>query len=158
MVCGPDDDNLILFNLLIMEEGMFHLGSDHSKFHVPLQHLLDDFLGIGNLEREFELGMLFIKIPHPLRKEIFSGNGARSQREFSPDPLGKFAQSVHQVFTDGENLGSEPEENLSGFGEMGLAAFPVKKTERERFLKGEDMTADRWLTEKEILRRPGETS
>jgi hypothetical protein len=102
--------------------------------------------------------MLFVKIPHPLRKEIFSWNGACSQQEFSPDPLGKFAQGVHQVFTNSEDLGSEPEEDLSCFCQMGLAAPPVKKTERERFFKGEDMTADRGLTEKEILGRPGETS
>jgi hypothetical protein len=77
--------------------------------------------------------MLFIKIPHPLRKEIFSGNGACSQQELSADPLGKIAQGVHQVFTDGENLGSEPEEDLSRYGKMDLAAPAVKKTKRERF-------------------------
>jgi hypothetical protein len=119
---------------------------------------LDDFLGIGNLEREVEPRMLFIKSADPLRKEIFSRNGACSQQELSPDPLGKFAQGIHQVFTNGEDLGSEPEEDLSRFGEMGLTAPSVKKTEREGVFKGEDMAADRGLTEKEILGRPGETS
>jgi hypothetical protein len=102
--------------------------------------------------------MLFIEIPHPLRKEIFPGKSACSQQKLSPDPLGKFAQGIHQVLTNGEDLGSEPEEDLSCFGEMGLASPPVKKTERQRFFKGEDMAADRGLTTKEIFGRPGETS
>jgi hypothetical protein len=93
-----------------------------------------------------------------LRKEIFSRNGACSQQELSPDSLGKFAQGVQQVFTNGEDLGSVLEEDLSRPGEVGLSASPVKKTERERFFKGEDMTADRGLTEIEILSRSRKTS
>ena len=88
----------------------------HTHFDFALQHVLNDFFGIRNLEGNGEAGMILLKITQQFRQKIFSRDGARAQREFSLDPLGEFAHCVQGLFAVRQNPGGMLIKNLSSSG------------------------------------------
>ena len=133
---------------------MVQLGTDHAEFNVPLQHVLDNFFGIGNLQRDGDVRMLLLEIAHQFGEKIFSRDGACAQGEFPSDPLRKFTQRIESPLCEktesSRHIDGGPLRLLSG----GPPACPVEEPKGKRLFEGKNMTADRRLGQARDHRLP----
>ena len=157
MIGWSDDDDLVLFKHFIVQRGMIHFGADQSKFNMPLQQLLNDLPGVGNLQGKGKAGMRSLKIAHQAGEKILPRNGTGAQRKFSSNALGEFAQGIEQVFSNHQDFRGISKKDFSCFCQPDFPTCSIEEAEGKGPFEREDVAAHRGLGKEEIIGGSGKT-
>src|SRR3989338_3120072 len=106
-------DHFIPPYLLKGESPVFPFKTDEAHFHLPIQHSLHDPRRIADAKDRLYFRVFFNESPQLPRQDIFAGDVASSDQEFSPDPAVKVVESGKGLSLQAQQRLCPLQENLA---------------------------------------------
>jgi len=132
-----------------------HRGLDHPQVDDVVLHHGDDAVGIGDLEADVDVRVLFLEVAEQGGKHVFGDGGAGAEDQHTADLAGEFAHRVFHLIVDVEDLLGEDKYPLARLGEADFVVGAVEQPGIEVFLQLAHLKGHGWLGHMQGLRRLG---